>query len=195
MKWVRATPHRYQIAWKSGGRHGIEYPDYCCGLKSRPKITPNFYRRLLCCQSEDFGLPALRIASLGDRAGLCALRGGDRSRGDAKGAQYCRIAVRLRRIRGRLDRSPRSGAAKRFARPPAECRERVAVLPWIDSYPRGGLHDRQGRCLPLSALKSSFFPQLSPLVRLLSRALMPKADALSSRESIIRQESLRSANG
>jgi hypothetical protein len=91
---------------------------------------------------EDFGLSALRIASLANRTCLRALRGGDRSRVDAKGAQYCRIAVCLRHICGRLNRSPGLGAAKRLASPPAECRERVAVLPWIDSYPRGGLHDR-----------------------------------------------------
>jgi hypothetical protein len=48
---------------------------------------------------EDFGLSALRIASLANRTCLRALRGGDRSRVDAR-EQYCRIAVCLRHICG-----------------------------------------------------------------------------------------------
>jgi hypothetical protein len=131
-------------------------------------------RRLLFCTGEDFGLSALRIASLGNRACLRALRSGDRSWRDAKGAQHCRIAVRVPRIRSCLDRSPRSGAAKRFARPPAACRGRVAVLPWIDRYPRGGLHDRERHCSLRSAFKSSLFPQLSPSLRPLSLTPLAK---------------------
>ena len=57
-----------------------------------------------------------------------------------------------------------------------------------------GLHLGIECCPTVPPFAGPLFPQLSPLVRLLSLALMPKADALSSWESIIRQESLRSAN-
>ena len=50
------------------------------------EIAPRFRRRLLSCICEDFGLPTLRIASLGDCARLRALRGRDCARSDTKGA-------------------------------------------------------------------------------------------------------------